>query len=246
MSLPEHAGGGAFLTTRWSLVLKAGDAGAAEAESRAALESLCRSYWQPLYFFARRQGFTPAAAEDFTQDLFALLAGGDILHRVSPERGKFRSYLLGMMKNVIAQERDREAAAKRGGGAVKLSLDCMEAEERYRLCPADHESPEVIFDRQWAQTVMARAVERLTADYAAAGHAERFAVLKDFLLTGKQETSGAAAAAALGMTDAALRSAIFKLRQRFAAALRAEVSGTVSSAAEAEDELRHLARMLGA
>ena len=242
---PKLAGGDAFLTTRWSLVLKAGGAGA-ETEAQAALESLCRAYWQPLYFFARRQGHAPEAAEDFTQDLFALLAAGEVLPRVSPERGKFRSYLLGVLKNVMAQARDREATAKRGGGAVQLSLDCMEAEERYRLCPADHESPEVIFDRHWAQTVMARTVERLAADYAAAGHAERFAVLKEFLLTGKQETTGAAAAAALGITDAALRSAIFKVRQRFAAGLRAEVAETVTSEAEAEEELRHLARMLGA
>ena len=245
MHLHAPAGGDAFLTTRWSLVLKAGGAGA-ETESRAALESLCRSYWQPLYFFARRQGHGPEAAADFTQDVFALIAGGELLQRVSQERGRFRSYLLGVLKNVMSQAREREAATKRGGGAAKLSLDCMEAEERYRLCPADHESPEVIFDRHWAQTVMARTLERLAADYAAAGHADRFAVLKDYLLTGKQETSGATAAAALGMTDAALRSAIFKVRQRFAATLRAEVAETVSSEAEAEEELRHLARMLGA
>ncbi len=245
MNLHLAGGGDAFLTTRWSVVLKAGGAGAA-AESREALESLCRAYWLPLYFFARRQGHTAEAAEDFTQDVFALIAAGEVLPRASQERGRFRSFLLGVLKNVTAQARDREAAAKRGCGAALLSLDRIEAEERYRLCPVDAESPEVLFDRQWAQTVMARTLERLAADYAATGQAERFAVLREFLLTGKQETSGSAAAALLGMTEAALRSAVFKVRQRFAAALRAEVAGTVSSASEADAELRHLARMLGA
>lgn len=246
MMRPDSTPGGhAFLTTRWSLVLLAAGSDGAGA-SQEALESLCRGYWQPLYFFARRQGHGPEAAEDFTQDFFALLTSRDLLQKAQPEKGRFRSYLLGVMKNIMAQAHDRESRSKRGGGVAPLSLDCMEAEERYRLCPADTETPEVAFDRHWARTVMERAVARLTEDYTASGQAERFVVLKEYLLTGRQEMAGAAAAASLGMTDAALRSAIFKVRQRFAAALRAEVAETVSSAEEAEEELRHLAKMLAA
>ena len=239
------AGGHAFLTTRWSLVLRAADSDA-PGLAREALESLCRGYWQPLYFFARRQGHTPEAAEDLTQDFFALLTSRDLLQKAQPEKGRFRSYLLGVMKNIMAQAYDRGSRSRRGGGVAPLPLDCVEAEERYRLCPADTETPEVAFDRHWARTVMERAVARLAADYAACGQEDRFTVLREFLLTGRQEMTGAAAAAALGLTEAALRSAIFKVRQRFAAALRAEVAETVSTAEEAEGELRHLAKMLAA
>lgn len=237
--------GAAFTTTRWSLVLRAAGNADDEAQSRAALESLCRAYWQPLYFFVRRQGHSPEAAEDFTQELFTLIAGGEILQKVQPERGKFRSYLLGVMKHVMARAREKESTAKRGGRTVKLSLDGMEAEERYLLCPVDHESPEVLFDRRWAETVMARALERLATDYAAAGHAGRFAILQTFLVTGERGASYEQTAAALGVTEAGARSAVFKLRQRFAEVLHAEVGETVANAAEAEDELRYLAKVLG-
>lgn len=247
MSLPDPSPNReAFLTTRWSLVLRAAGDETETEDSRAALESLCQAYWHPLYFFVRRQGHDPEAAADLTQDFFAVLLRRDLLTRASPEKGRFRSYLLGVLKNVISQAWDREATGKRGGRMEQFSLDSLDAESRYRLEPADAESPEVLFDRQWAQTVMARTTERLRADYAAGGQAERFATLRDFLLPGKQDTSYAHAAAALGLTEGALKSAIFKLRQRFAETLRAEIAETVASEAEVEDELRYLARVLGA
>lgn len=233
----------AFPATRWSLVVSAGRG---DAEAQRALESLCRAYWQPLYFFARRQGHAPECAEDFTQDVFAMIGGGEMLQRVQPERGRFRSYLLGVMKHVMAREHEREQTAKRGGGVEKVSLDAMEAEDRYRLAPVDHASPEVLFDRHWAETVMARAVERLRAEYAVAGNAERFAVLQPFLVTADDGGSYTQTALALGVTEAGARSAVFKFRQRFAAALRAEVAETVADESETEEELRALARALAA
>lgn len=235
---------GAFLTTRWSMVLRAAHddhAGAAEA-----LEGLCQAYWHPLYCFVRRQGYGPEEAGDLTQDFFATLLRHDLLMRAHPEKGRFRSYLLGVMKNVMAQSRDRAATAKRGGGTIPLSVDGMDAETRYRLEPADEESPDVLFDRQWARTVMVRATERLRADYVSAGHEERFHVLREFLLPGKQDMSYAKAAAALALSEGALKSAVFKLRQRFSEALRAEIADTVSAESEVEAELRYLARALGA
>ncbi len=236
----------AFATTRWSLVLQAGSKESGHPEKAAALESLCRAYWHPLYFYLRRQGHAQEEAEDLTQELFAHLLRRPVLSKADPEKGRFRSYLLGVLKNVLAQAQEKESAGRRGGGAVLVSLDGMEAEARYRLEPHDDESPELLFDRRWAATVMALARKRLREEYAAADMAERFAVLGDFLFTGRQAASYAEAAAALGLTESAVKSAVFKLRHRFSAALRAEIAETVASESEIEDEIRHLAKVLGA
>ncbi len=233
----------AFHTTRWSLVLRAACDASELPETREALESLCRSYWHPLYCFVRRQGRSPEAAEDLTQDLFALILSRPVLAAAAPEKGRFRTYLLAVLKHVLAQARERESAGKRGGGATLVPLDALDAEERYRLEPADEHSPELFFDRRWAATVMARATERLRGEYA---EGDRFETLEDFLLTGRQAASYATAAAALGLSESALKSAVFKLRQRFSAALRAEIAETVASESEIEGELRHLAKVLGA
>jgi len=235
----------AFLTTRWSVVLRAAGDAAENPEATVALENLCRAYWQPLYCFIRRQGRPPEEAEDLTQDLFALILSRPVLTKADPEKGRFRSYLLGVLKHVLARARTRESAGKRGGGAIFVSLDSMEAEARYRLEPVDAESPELLFDRRWAATVMALATKRLREDYHAAGQTERFAALKEFLFTGRQAASYAEAAAALNMSESAVKSAVFKLRQRFSAALRAEIAETVASKSEIEDEIRHLAKVLG-
>ena len=217
---------------------------AGHADAGAAMESLCRAYWHPLYCYVRRLGHAPEEAEDLTQELFAHLLTRPVLAKADPEKGRFRSFLLGVMKNVLMHSRDRASRQKRGAGAVLVPLDALEAEARYRLEPVDNESPDVLFDRRWAATVMALARKRLRAEYADAGHADRFAVLKDFLVSGSQAASYAEAAAALQMTESALKSAVFKLRQRFAAALRAEIAETVAAEADIEDELRHLARVL--
>ena len=233
-----------FLTTRWSLVLRAAGEVAEQPEAMGALESLCRCYWHPLYFFVRRQGHPPEAAEDLTQDLFALILSRPVLAGADPEKGRFRTYLLAVLKHVLAQARERESAVKRGGGATLIPLDALDAEARYRLEPVDVQSPEVLFDRRWASTVMARATDRLRGEYAAASREERFEALKDFLVSGRQDANYADAATALGLTGSALKSAVFKLRQRFSAALRAEIAETVASEAEVEDEIRHLAKVL--
>ena len=233
-----------FLTTRWSLVLRAAGEMAQQPEAREALESLCRSYWHPLYFFVRRQGHAPEAAEDLTQDFFALLLSRPVLAGADVEKGRFRTYLLAVLKHLLAQTRERESAGKRGGGATLVPLDALDAEARYRLEPVDKQSPEWLFDRRWASTVMARATERLREEYADVSREERFETLKEFLVSGRQDATYAEAGAALGLTESALKSAVFKLRQRFSAALRAEIAETVASEAEVEDEIRHLAKVL--
>ena len=227
-------------------MLRAGGDESGASEKAAAMESLCRAYWHPLYFYLRRQGLSQEEAEDVTQDLFAHLMSRPVLAKAEPEKGRFRSYLLGVLKNVLAHARSRESAGKRGGGAHIVALDSMEAEARYRLEPVDAESPDVLYDRRWAATVMSLARQRLRAEYEQGGGKERFDVLKEFLITGVQNTSYAEAAAALGLSESALKSAIFKLRQRFSAALRAEIAETVASETEVEEELRHLAKVLGA
>lgn len=213
-------------------------------EAMAALESLCRSYWHPLYFFVRRQGHPPEAAEDLTQDFFTLILSRPVLAGADPQKGRFRTYLLAVLKHLLAQTREREAAGKRGGGATFVALDALDAEARYRLEPVDVQSPEWLFDRRWAATVMARATDRLRGEYADPSRGDRFETLKEFLLTGRQAATYAHAAAALGLTESALKSAVFKLRQRFSAALRAEIAETVASESEVEDEIRHLAKVL--
>ena len=213
-------------------------------EVMEALESLCRSYWHPLYCFVRRQGHPPESAEDLTQDLFALILSRPVLAGADPEKGRFRTYLLAVLKHVMAQARERDSAGKRGGGVTLVPLDGLDAEARYRLEPVDVESPEVLFDRRWASTVMSRATDRLREEYADASREDRFEVLKEFLLTGRQSASYSETAAALGLTESALKSAVFKLRQRFSAALRAEIAETVASESEVEAEIRHLAKVL--
>ena len=224
--------------------MRASDEVAERAEAVEALESLCRSYWHPLYFFVRRQGHPPEAAEDFTQDFFALVLSRPVLAGAHPEKGRFRTYLLAVLKHVLAQARERESAGKRGGGVPLVPLDALDAEVRYRLEPVDEQSPEWIFDRRWASTVMTRATERLRGEYADASRGARFETLKEFLVGGRQDATYADAAEALGLTESALKSAVFKLRQRFSAALRAEIAETVASEAEVEGEIRHLAKVL--
>ncbi len=210
-----------------------------------ALESLCRDYWYPLYFFARRQGKAVHDAQDLVQGFFARLLEKHYLDSVEAARGKFRSFLLAAFTNYLRDVHRAAGTQKRGGGTPHLSIDELDAENRYALEPADHRSPDRAFEKRWAETVLARCLTKLRAEFDGSGKQQRFDALKPFLLRDK-ESSYAETAAALGMSTAAVRSAIHRLRERFHAIFRAEITHTVSDPSEVDGEIRHLFMALSA
>ena len=249
MSKPESivgagVGEGAFAVTHWSLVFRAADFGK-DARAAAALEELCRAYWYPLYVFARRSGCAATAAEDATQEFFADLLRNDLLHRAHPERGKFRSFLIGAMKHHLKDCFRRDHAQRRGGGCDILSWDAVLPEERYQMEGADDApTPEVAFDKRWAETLLERTLKRLRAECDAEGRAKRYDELKGFLLPVTGQPSFATTARDLGMAETALKAAVHRLRERFRKLFRDEVSQTVADETEVEQELRYVVAML--
>ena len=229
---------GRFDTTRWSLVLAV--RGTATAESRAALETLCEQYWFPLYAFLRSAGQSAADAEDLTQGFFLRLLEKDALQAADPRRGRFRSFLLTAIKNFALNEWDRGRAKKRGGAQPILSLEFSAGEEKYQLEPRDHSTPETVYERQWALTVMARATDRLRAEFHTARKDDLFEHLKVYLPPDESGPPYAETAAASGMTEGAVKVAVHRLRQRHNDLLRDEIAQTVASADEIDDESRHL------
>ncbi len=231
-----------FATTRWSQVLAAGQTGV--GGSREALSRLCESYWYPLYVYVRRWGYDADQAQDLTQEFFTRLLEKHYLRAADPSRGRFRSFLLASLKHFLANERDRAGAIKRGGRATVVPLEIENAEGRYSLEPPDDETPETIYERRWALTLLQRTLARLSREFQAAGKQALFARLEGYL-TGEQETLPyAALASELGMSEGAVKVMIHRLRRRFGALLREEVSDTVSTPGEVDDEIRELFRAL--
>jgi RNA polymerase sigma-70 factor (ECF subfamily) len=230
--------GAVFVTTRWSVVLAAGKSSSAESEQ--ALSQLCRTYWYPLYAFVRRQGHSPQDAEDLTQEFFARLLDKNYLKNITVEGGKFRSYLLTLLKHFLANEWNRERAQKRGGGRTILSIDDKDAETRYACEPADHSTPEALYERRWATTLLDQAMERLRADYAASGKSTLFAALQGHLSGAERLVPYAKLGASLGMSEGAVKAAVHRLRKRYGELLRAEIADTVSGPEEVEEEIRNL------
>jgi RNA polymerase sigma-70 factor (ECF subfamily) len=234
---------GRFEATRWSIVLaaKGGDG----TLGRDALEILCTTYWYPLYAFLRRAGRSPHDAQDLTQGFFAHLLGKGGLGTVERAKGRFRTFLLASLKNFLADELDRAQAQKRGGGHCAISLDAVDAEERYAVEPRDELSPDRLFDRRWAVTVIEQALAKLGAEFAASGKGALFAALKPLLTAAVAAPPYAEIGAAFGMNEGAVKTAVHRLRQRYGAALRAEIAETVGTASEVDAELRHLLDALG-
>lgn len=226
--------GGVFATTRWSVVLAAqGDS----ETGRAALEALCSTYWFPVYAVVRRQGFDPDTARDFTQEFFARLLARDGFAKVCRERGRFRSYLAEAVRNFLHDQWDRARAQKRGGGQTLLSLEVEEAEGRF-LEAAPGLTPDLEFDRRWAEQVLAQARAKLHAEYAASGRRELLDVLE-----GAGDPSAPPLpeqAARLGVPVNTLKSHLLRARQRHGAIIRELIAETVSTPAEVEEELRQL------
>ena len=232
-----------FATTHWSVVLATREI--SSPEGAAALERLCRTYWYPLYAYVRRLGFSEHDAQDLTQGFFAQLLERRSIQTVEREKGKFRSFLLASLNYYVADERDRANAQKRGGGREALSLDVQEAEQRYRLEPADERSPEKIFELRWAMTLLDQVLTRLAAEFSAAGKPELFNRLKPYLVEGSGEKTYAETAREGGMTEEALKKAVQRMRRRYHQLFREEIAQTVASPAEVDEELRHLCTVLG-
>jgi RNA polymerase sigma factor (sigma-70 family) len=233
-------GSSQFPTTRWTMVVAAGDPDRKEA--RLALVALCENYWYPLYAYLRRRGYAADQAQDLTQDFFIRVLEGRYLDHADPEKGRFRSFLLTSLKFFVADEEDRQSAQKRGGAAV-VSLEFSSGEERYQREPAHDETPERIFERRWALAVLDRVVERLRNEFVQHGRPEHFARLKVFLL-GQSDAPYAALAREMNTSEGALKVAIHRLRKRYRELFRQEIADTVADPAEVESELRFLAAAL--
>lgn len=231
-----------FATTHWSVVLAAASEGSAGAD--AALEKLCRLYWYPLYAYLRRRGCGEADAQDLVQGFFMQLLQHGSLSRVTRERGKFRSFLLASINLFLADAKDRDRAVKRGGGAKPVALDALEAEERYRLEPADEADSQRIFERRWALTVLEEVMRRLREEYHAAGKADLLEQIQPFLLGDRSHGTYAEIGARLTLSEGAVKMAALRLRQRYAELFREVISETVSDRAEAEEELRYLSSVI--
>lgn len=227
-----------FASTHWSVVLLAG--AKHSAQSAAALEKLCQTYWYPLYSFTRRRGYGPHEAADLTQDFFSHLLATNALASVNPNRGKFRSFLLASLKNLLANEWHRARRQKRGGGAAIISLDEEVAEGRYQLEPADELTPDKIFDRRWAETILGLALDRLRLECDGGEKTRRFDEVKTFLLGEKGATSLAEAATRLGISLAAVKGLVHRLRRRFRELIVNEIAQTVTRPEDVQQEIQDL------
>src|SRR5262245_13500577 len=237
--------GGVFATTNWSAVVCAG--GEATAESLAALDRLCLQYWQPLYYFVRRRGYNEQDAQDLTQGFFARLLEKRAIGVAGRERGRFRTFLLASLENYLANEWDRAHSQKRGGGKQILSLEHTEsAEAGYQQLPSDQATPSQLYDRRWAQAVLERVLQRLREEFDQRDGSGRFEVLMPFLFADRGEISYADAAARIGLSESATKSAIYRLRQRYGVLFAEEIAQTVERPEEVDDEIRELLRALEA
>jgi RNA polymerase sigma factor (sigma-70 family) len=232
-----------FVTTHWSVVLAASHDSSPNA--RAALERLCATYWYPIYAYVRRRGHGPEDAQDLTQSFFARLLERDLLARATPQRGRFRSFLLTTLQNFLADEHDRATALKRGAGQPLVSINDLDGEARYRLEPAEHLSPDKLFERRWATTVLEQAWTNLAADYAAEGKADLFRELRRFNSTEESAPAYGECAAKLGLPENTVKSLVHRMRRRYRTLLRAEIAQTVENPAETDEEIRYLLRVLG-
>ena len=231
-----------FASTHWSVVLAAQEGDSATACE--ALEKLCGTYWPPLYAFIRREGYDETEAKDLTQEFFLRLIDRDFLQRLRHQQGKFRSFLLTFLKHFLLEQRGKNNAQKRGGGKVIVSLEQIAEEGSYLNEPVDDFSPDQVFERRWAQTIFQVALNRLGEEFVSAGKAELFDLLKDFQPREKGAPSYAEIGARFGMTEAAVKSAVQRMRARHREILRQEIANTLTRPDEIEEEIRHLREVL--
>lgn len=227
-----------FPPTSWSQVIAARDGHS--TESRQALDSLCRAYWYPLYAFVRLQGHDPEASRDLTQAYFVELLEKGYLQDVDPSLGRFRSFLMVSVKHFLSKERDKAKTVKRGGATSVISFDAADAEVRYRSEPSVELTPEVIFERRWAQTVLHRALGKLRDELSEAGKEDHYRALRPSLVGEEPRMPYRQAAEELGISEGAVRAHVHRLRKRFGELLRQEIAETIADPEDVDDELRHL------
>ncbi len=238
-----HHGGARFQTTHWTVVLEA--AQPASGNGSEAFSNLYLRYWYPLYAYVRRRGFTPAEAEDLTQDFFVRLVEKAALSGLQKEGGRFRSFLLRSLENFLANEWDKSRRRKRGSGEHHLSLDTKEGEARLAREGSLAGTPEVQFEKQWAFTLLENVTKSLREEYQRAGKGVLFEKLRIYLQGDRGGPPYAAVALALGMTEGAVKVAVHRMRARYGELLRHEISRTAADSDEVDDELRHLISVVG-
>ena len=228
-----------FVTTQWSVVLKAGLADTTQA--RDALAKLCQTYWYPLYAYVRRRGHSPHDAQDLTQAFFARLLERNWVGSADEERGRFRTFLLTAMSRFLSDEWDKSRAQKRGGNVTHLPLQLDTSETRYGHEPADNNTtPEQCFERRWALTLLDTVLQRLRVEYEDEGNKELFATLHSTLVGAREQQPYAELAAHLDMNEGAVKVAVHRLRKRYRQLLRDEIAGTMAGSGDVDEELRHL------
>jgi RNA polymerase sigma factor (sigma-70 family) len=232
-----------FVTTHWSVVLEA--KGHDTTRANEALEKLCHTYWPPVYAFIRRNGSNPADAQDLTQEFFYRLLSKQYLRHLQDQRGKFRSFLLTFVKHFLSDERDKASAQKRGGGQALFSLDDTVGEDLFQAETATKLSPDQLFERSWAQTVLQQALHHLANEYRESGKADLYEKLKDIQPGEHGPLSYSEIGAELGMSETAVKSAVHRLRRRHREILREEIAHTVTRPEDVDDEIRYLITLVG-
>jgi RNA polymerase sigma-70 factor (ECF subfamily) len=224
----------------------AASSGRPDTQTRSALETLCQSYWYPLYAFIRQKGYSAEEARDLTQEFFVRIIEGNYVQRADPRRGRFRSFLLASLKHFLYNQSDREQARKRGGGIGVIPLELVSAEESYKREPRHNLTPEKIFERSWAVTLLEIVLSELRQDFAKAGKDRQFECLRPLLTYGDAGSPYRQIAVELGLSEAALKIRVHRLRRRFRERLRARIAETVARPEEVEEEIRYLLTVLGA
>jgi|YelNatPaOPRAMG01_1025707.scaffolds.fasta_scaffold05017_7 RNA polymerase sigma-70 factor (ECF subfamily) len=235
-------GGVVFRTTHWSVVIAAGDSASPAAQE--ALSKLCKTYWYPVYAYVRRRGYSPHDAQDLTQEFFSKLLRSHYFALADRKKGKFRSFLISSLKNFLSHEWDKAHTQKRGGGIRFISIDEEDLENRYKNEPADNLTADVLYDRHWALTVLEQVLQKLRKEYEEDGKLNLFKEIEP-ALTGESKLPGySEIGKKLGMTEGAVKVAVFRMRKRFGELLREEIANTVSTPEEVEEELRCLLEAL--
>ncbi len=230
-----------FATTRWSVVLAASES--SSPDSREALESLCQDYWVPLYAYVVRRVGDVEEARDLTQAFFARLLEKSYLAEAKSERGRFRSFLITAFKHFLSKEWEKSRAQKRGGGQRLLSLDFESGDSSISFEPSSDLTPDQVYERQWAVTLLQKVIDRLRAEYEASGRLEHFERLRHFIIGQYAEATYADVAEALGSTEAAMKMTAHRMRRRYRELLRAEIAETAVAVDDVDDEIRSLFKL---
>lgn len=229
---------GSFPDTLWSVVAVAGRAGSGQSD--AALNRLCEQYWYPLYCYIRRRGYSPDDAQDLVQGFFERLLRKEFFAEADRTKGKLRGFMLSSLQYFMLDERKKMSAAKRGGGVTFVQIDAEEADSRYLAEPENADSPDVVFERQWANTVMQRATDTLADAWRKEGKIDVFEALSPFLLSTMEGAAARQIASRFQMTEGHVKVSLHRLRERYSSVLRKEIAETVNSEAEIDSELAAL------